>query len=246
MLSDCLTRLFFWRASNLYLLYVDDAGSANGKFCNHRVLAGFAVYETQPIWIGRAIDDIVYNYIPTYPEIELHGSPMRSGKGGWRGIPKTIRETIISDVLNLVAGNTGIRLFASIISKSATSGIDISGDLFTQVASRFDMFLGRIYKKNREAQRGIAIFDKSTEELTIQRLSHVFTNTGHQWGKRLNNFAEVPLFLDSKMSRLIQLADLIAYAIFRNFEYNDSTYFSIIQNCFDADEKGIHGLHTLV
>ena len=192
----------------MYLLYVDDSGSVNDKSCNYCVLAGFAAYETRTFWIGKAIDDIVNTYLPVYPEVELHGSPMRSGKGVWRGIPKEIREHLIIDILRLVSSDSGIRLFASIIAKSAAAGIDISGDLFTQVASRFDMFLGRMYKKNREAQRGIAIFDKSTEELTIQRLSHVFTATGHQWGKRLNNFAEVPLFLDSRMSRLIQLADL--------------------------------------
>jgi hypothetical protein len=108
------------------------------------------------------------------------------------------------------------------------------------------MFLGRLYKTGKNPQRGIAIFDKSTTELTIQRLSHVFTTTGHQWGKRLNNFAEVPLFLDSKMSRPIQMADLIAYSIFRHFEYSDSKYFSVIKDCFDTDGKAIHGLHILV
>jgi hypothetical protein len=108
------------------------------------------------------------------------------------------------------------------------------------------MFLGRIYKRTGQPERGIVIFDKSTTELTIQRLSHVFTTTGHQWGKRLNNFAEVPLFLDSKMSRSIQMADIIAYSIFRHFEYNDNKYFAVIQNCFDADGKDIHGLHTLI
>jgi hypothetical protein len=48
------------------------------------------------------------------------------------------------------------------------------------------------------------------------------------------------------MSRSIQMADLIAYSIFRHFEYKDSKYFSVIQNCFDTDGKAIHGLHTLV
>jgi hypothetical protein len=230
----------------LYLLYVDDSGSVNDKSCEYCVLAGFAAYETRTFWIGKALDGIVSKYLPAYPEIELHGSPMRTGKGVWRGVPKETRDNLIIDALRLVASDSGIRLFASVIAKTAVAGVDISGDLFTQVASRFDMFLGRRYKKNREAQRGIAIFDKSTEELTIQRLTHVFTATGHQWGKRLNNFAEVPLFLDSRMSRLIQLADLIAYAIFRHFEYKDSAWFSIIQNCFDADENGIHGLHTLI
>jgi hypothetical protein len=172
---------------------------------------------------------------------------MRSGKGEWRGIPKETRENIISDVLNLVASDSSIRLFASVISKEAANNIDITGDLFTQVASRFDMFLGRMYKKNhKNPQRGIAIFDKSTEEITIQRLSHVFINTGHQWGNRLNNFAEVPLFLDSKMSRLIQMADIVAYSIFRRFEHNDNKYFSIIQNCFDTEGLSTHGLHTLI
>jgi hypothetical protein len=229
----------------LYLLYVNDSGSVNDKQCKHCVLAGFAVYETKPFWIEKAIDNILDKHIPTYPTIEIHGSPMRSGKGIWRGIPMEIRNRIIMDVLNLVACDRGIRLFASVIAKSASS-LDISGDMFTQVASRFDMFLGRKYKKNKEAQRGIVIFDKSTEELTIQRLSTLFTHIGHQWGKRLNNFAEVPLFLDSKMSRLIQLADLIASSVFRYYEYNDETYFSVIKDCFDADEKAIHGLHTLI
>ena len=229
----------------MYLLYVDEAGSVNDKLCNHCVLAGFAVYETKPYWIDKEINNILDRHIPTYPEIELHGSPMRSGKGVWRGIPKETRNAIMIDVLNIVAQDRSIRLFASVIAKSKSS-IDISGNLFTQVASRFDMFLGRKYKKSEEAQRGIVIFDKSTEELTIQRLSSVFTHVGHQWGKRLNNFAEVPLFLDSKMSRLIQLADLIAFSIFRYFEYNDETYFSVIKHCFDADEKAIHGLHTFI
>ncbi len=227
---------------------MDDSGSVTDSKCNHCVLAGFTVYETKPYWIEQALNGIIAKYLPLHPDVELHGSPMRSGHKEWRGISQNIRENIIMEVLRLIASDRNIRLFASVIAKSATSNTDISGDLFTQVASRFDMFLGRVYNKQnkKNPQRGIAIFDKSTSELTIQRLSHVFTATGHQWGKRLNNFAEVPLFLDSKMSRSIQMADLIAYSIFRHFEYKDSKYFSVIQNCFDTDGKAIHGLHTLV
>ena len=51
------------------------------------------------------------------------------------------------------------------------------------------------------------------------------------------NFAEVPLFLDSRMSRLIQLADIIAYSLFQKYEHDDDNYFSLIQNCFDRDTK---------
>jgi hypothetical protein len=234
---------------DLYLLYVDDSGAVDDKNCEHCVLAGFSVYETRTYWIDKAISDIVAAYIPSYPTIEIHASPMRSGKGEWRGIPQNIREAILMETLKLIASDRGIQLFASVIAKSKAPVLStISDDLFSQVASRFDMFLRRIYKQShdRNVQRGIAIFDESKEELKIQGLSHTFTNQGNQWGNRLNNFAEVPLFLNSKMSRLIQLADVIAYSIFRNFEYNDDTYFSLIKDCFDSDGKAIHGLHTLI
>jgi hypothetical protein len=228
---------------------VDDSGQVDDKNCNHCVLAGFAVFETKTFWIEKAINDIVSKHLPTYPDIEIHGSPMRSGKGEWRGIPVETRNSIIMDILSIIPPDRGIRLFASVIAKKKTPNPEnINDDLFTQIASRFDMFLGRVYKQSglKNSQRGIAIFDDSRNELSFQRLSHIFSNTGNQWGNRHNNFSEVPLFLNSKMSRLIQLADLIAYSIFRNYEYGDSTYFDVIKGCFDTDGKSIFGLHTLI
>jgi hypothetical protein len=86
--------------------------------------------------LGKAL---VNEYLPTYPGVELHGSPMHSGHKEWRGVPQNIRENIIMEVLQIIASDRSIRLFASVIAKSVTPNIDISGDLFTQVASRFDI-----------------------------------------------------------------------------------------------------------
>ena len=69
-----------------------------------------------------------------------------------------------------------------------------------------------------------------------------FKYSGHTWGQT-KNYAEVPVFLDSKASRLIQLADIVAYAIFRNFEHNDPRWFDIIKQCFDAEGGVTHGLY---
>ena len=73
-------------------------------------------------------------------------------------------------------------------------------------------------------------------------MSHRFSRTGHRWGT-LRNLAEVPLFLDSKASRLIQLADIVAYAIHRWYNKKDFEYFSIIKECFDTEGSVVHGLH---
>ena len=116
---------------------------------------------------------------------------------------------------------------------------------FEQLSSRFDHYLNRLHKQDN-TQKGIIIFDKaakSTYETAIQSLAEQFRTTGHSWGK-LQNFAEVPLFLDSKASRLIQLADLVAFAIFRHFESGDSQYYDIVKERFDAEGSTVHGLYV--
>lgn len=240
------TLFFCPQEESVYLLYIDDSGAIGDKNCTHCVLAGFAIYETQTYWLGKAVDNIMQKYFPSFSGIELHGTDIRSGAKAWRGIPAETRKELMHELLSLISTSyPQIVLFGSVIAKPAASGIDISENLFTQVASRFDMFLKRKYYKNNNKERGIAIFDKCTTEYDIQRWSHIFQDTGHQWGDRLRNLAEVPLFLDSKMSRLIQLADIIAYSLFRKYEHNDDQYFSIIKDCFDQEGGVTHGLHVL-
>jgi hypothetical protein len=130
-----------------------------------------------------------------------------------------------------------------VIKKTVVSPRDPVEVTFEQLASRFDKYLMRLHR-NGDTHRGIIIFDKSTYETTIQALATDFRTIGYTWGV-IRNFSEVPLFLDSRASRLIQLADLIAYAIFRNFEKGDSRFFSIIEPRFDSEGGIIHGLHVL-
>jgi hypothetical protein len=75
-----------------------------------------------------------------------------------------------------------------------------------------------------------------------QALAKEFKSSGHSFGKT-RNYAEVPVFIDSEASRLIQLADLVSYAIFRHFEFNDSRFYDVISGCFDSDGGVVHGLY---
>ena len=148
-------------------------------------------------------------------------------------------------VLNYIAANypNQFILFGAVIKNQTGNAAE---DLFTQITSRFDKFLKRKYSKHKEQARGIAIFDKTRLEHQYQLWSHVYQKIGNQWGETLANFAEVPLFLDSRMSRSIQVADIIAYAIFRKYEYNDDMYFSVIKDCFDKEGKSEYGLYVKV
>jgi hypothetical protein len=227
----------------MYLLYADESGSVGDPKQQFFVLAGFCVSERQGYWVAKELDKIAARFNPADPgSVELHGNPMQSGKGIFRRFPKEDRVTAIEDALKIfLASHPSNRLFASVIRKTKVSPVDPVEFAFEQLASRFDHYLTRLHKSG-DSQRGIILFDKSTYETTLQSLATDFRTIGHSWGI-LRNFSEVPLFLDSKASRLIQLADLIAYAIFRNYESSDDKYFSIIKNRFDSEGGIVHGFY---
>jgi hypothetical protein len=133
------------------------------------------------------------------------------------------------------------RAFGVAVRKEAVSPRDAVEFSFEQVFSRFDQFLMRLHHSH-DTQRGMIIFDKSNAETPIQRLATDFRSIGHQWGV-VRNLAEVPVFLDSHASRLVRLADLIAYATFRHFERGDAQFFDIFHHRFDQHGGVVHGFY---
>lgn len=228
----------------MHLLYVDESGSPGAPDQDFFVLSGVSIFERQTHWVETKLNEIVARFNPEDPyALELHGSPMRSGKSEWKHFQKEDRIQAIKDCLSIVAdSNKKIRLFAAVIERGAAGGDDPIQSCFEQVASRFDMYLRRLHAQG-DSQRGIAVFDKSSTEKSIQNLARTFKHDGHSYGK-ITNFAEVPLFLDSKASRLIQLADLVAFSIYRHYQADDSQYYDIIKNCFDSVGGTRHGLYV--
>ena len=219
----------------MYLLYADDSGVTSDPNVKYSVLAGFATFENQTFWIQKAVDEIMLKHTGR-ADLELHASPIRSGKGIWRGFPKSKRDAILKETLKYIKETYPRQfiLFGAVISNENE---ETPEELFSQLTSRFDKFLKRKFLKFDESARGLAIFDKTKMENKYQNWSKIYQTLGNRWNEKLNNFAEVPLFLDSSISRAIQVADLIAFSLFRFFEYNDDTYYSIIKDCFDKDKN---------
>ena len=229
----------------MHLFYVDESGCSTDDSQTHFVLAGVSVYETKAHWLSTELDSIAGKFLPN---IELHGAPMRAGRGAWRKFPKADRDAAIIDALTngiVNQSRKSVRLFGAVINKQKFQGANVVEACFEQITSRFDMFLSRMYARNQRPQRGLMLFDKSSTEHRIQQLATAFKKTGHSYGKT-RNYADVPVFLDSEASRLIQLADLVAYSLFRHYERSDSTFYNVIQHCFDTDSGVRHGLYELL
>jgi Protein of unknown function (DUF3800) len=218
----------------MYLLYADESRSISDPAQDIFVLAGISLFERQGYWFANRLDTIARRFNPADPSaVELHGNPMHQGKKFWRQFPFDIRAQAIKDCLEVIErSHPSNRVFACAISKRRLTAAALAGNpnydpirhVFEQISTRFDHYLTRLHKTS-DTQRGIIIFDESTYESTIQNLATNFRTIGHSWGI-LRNFSEVPLFLDSRASRLIQLADLIAYATYRKYASNDNSYFS--------------------
>lgn len=75
----------------------------------------------------------------------------------------------------------------------------------------------------------------------LQALLTQYRTTGASFGK-VRHLAEVPLFTDSKITRMLQLADFVAYAIYRRYESSDAQFFDIILPRFTESAGKLHGL----
>lgn len=229
----------------MHILYLDDSGSVGNPSDTHIILAGLTVFERMPHWLSQRLDMLAERIWPDSPQsIEFRGTDILSGKRHWRGINKEPRINAYKDALNILGSSNNVRIFAAAIHKSAVSPDDPMEFAFEHMCNRFDRYLGRLHKKG-DTQRGLIVLDKSSYETSLQSLARDFRSIGHKWGQ-LYNLCDVPMFVDSKSTRMIQFADLIAHAMRRYYENGESQYFDCISGRFDAEGGVVHGLvhHT--
>ena len=149
---------------------------------------------------------------------------------------------MIKDALAVLSSASSVRLFAVAVDKQAVAPNDPVQLAFEEICNRFNLFLQRINNRNpSESHRGLIVMDESKHERPLQALTRHFRVNGGRWG-HFRNLVEVPFFVDSKASRLVQLADLVAYATWRKYEHSDGRFFDALIPKFDADGGVLHGL----
>lgn len=142
-----------------------------------------------PIGSKKGLDEIAVRANPAASQdLELHGSPMRSGKGIWRKMDMASREALILEALKIgvVRQPKGVRLFACVVEKEALAGKDPVHICFEQLARRFDLFLQRCHTKHGDTQRGIMLFDESSTEKRLQTLARGFKRDGQDTGPQIS------------------------------------------------------------
>lgn len=228
----------------MHILYIDDSGHAENANEQYFVLGGIAVFERGIYHQIAAAEACVAGFnIGPAAEIELHGTSMYSGRDGvWHDVrERSVREGMIRAALQTFLTSSSVRLFAVAIDKKGVSPEDPVTLAFEEICNRFNLFLQRNYDRTNESHRGLIVMDETKHERPLQALARHFRINGGRWG-HFRNLAEVPLFVDSKASRLVQLADLVAYSTYRKYEFQDGRFFDPLIPKFDASGGVIHGL----
>ncbi len=158
------------------------------------------------------------------------------------------RLKFITEIAKTVGNWNEARLFAECIDKThfdygkATQSIDEQA--FEQIVSRFQQCLNLFSKQNASSHKyyGIIIHDNNqTVAKKHTELMRSFHSKGTLWTK-IENIIETPLFVDSKLTSMIQIADICAYSIRRYLENDENELFSHIFRRADRKDGKVVGV----
>ncbi len=174
----------------------------------------------------------------------------RSGVLGVRGDPKKIkayrkesRETgryghltrderlaCLADLATELASWDGIKLFADAISKAdfATGARTPYEMAFEQVLTRYQTYL------SHARETGIVVHDNNaTVAPRLHQLSRKFHASGTFY-RQIPNIVETPLFVDSTLTAMIQMADLCSFSLRRMIEKGADELWEILEHRVDS------------
>lgn len=157
------------------------------------------------------------------------------------------RKQLIVDVATAVSRWRFARLFAECIDKvhfdPSRAAVTIDEQSFEQVISRFERYLevtrGGILKPK---QYGLLIHDNNeTVAKKHTSLMKKFHKNGTLWTS-LQNIIETPLFVNSELTGMVQIADLCGYALRRYLENKEEILFDLVFNRADRNRGSVVGI----
>jgi hypothetical protein len=156
------------------------------------------------------------------------------------------RRNFVLQIARMIGKWSFARLFAEAINKihfnPAIAKGTIDEQAFEQVVSRFEQYL-RIYSKSSHRKVfGMLIHDNNdTVSKKHTELMKHFHKEGTLWTS-VKNIIETPLFVDSQLTSMIQLADVCSYAIRRYVEKDEDKLFDEIFKIADKKNSKVVGV----
>jgi hypothetical protein len=142
------------------------------------------------------------------------------------------RKQLISELAGMVSSWNYARLFAECIDKvlydPLRSNSTVAEQALEQITTRFEYCLLNYSNEMRNFQYGLLIHDNNeTVSKKHTALMKKFHKAGTLW-KEIPHIIETPLFVNSNLTNMVQIADLCAYSLRRYLENNEETLFNLV------------------
>ncbi len=224
-------------------------GNSTTKFY---VLFGIAVDTTEQLnKIKSSVSAVIKEYFPTKLPKELKYSWIVRGQKEFVSLTKKERKSFCDNIFKVIIDTMPV-LFGVVIDKAAhrakyNSPEDPQVFALRIILGRFTKYLERI------SDNGIIICDSESRN-TVQKLRNAVSsfrksgivrmsyNSPYNSRNKLQKLIEEPLFQDSEVSAIIQLADFCAYALASKYEKLKDRRFNEIAHLFDKYDDRCYGL----
>jgi Protein of unknown function (DUF3800) len=151
--------------------------------------------------------------------------------GSYIHLTQEERKRFISEVADCVSSWGFARLFAECIDKvhfdPQRTGRSVDEQALEQIVSRFEHYLQAISAGQQKAF-GVLIHDNNE---TVARRHTALMRTFHRHGTlwtQVKHIVETPLFVDSQLTGMVQIADLCAYVLRRYLKNQETDIFDKI------------------
>ena len=158
------------------------------------------------------------------------------------------RQQLAGEVADVIANQGSARLFAECIDKihfdPVRTGRSVDEQAFEQIVSRFQQFITSTDEPGEDKRFGLIVHDNhQTVAKKHTELMRRFHQQGTPWTK-IDRLIETPLFVDSSLTRMVQVADLCAYALRRYLENQENSLFTkIFQRAHRAQNRVVGVRH---
>jgi len=143
------------------------------------------------------------------------------------------RKTAVKKIAECISKWGFARLFAECIDKlhfdSAKTGRTIGEQAFEQVVSRFEQWITRQAPPGPDHQNFALLVHDMNQTVAAKhsKMMRQFFQSGTLWTK-IKHIVETPFFVDSSLTRMVQMADVCAWALRRFCENGETDLFSIV------------------
>lgn len=214
----------------MYLLALDESGTHGNAPV--MIVGGLAVHESTVRALHAALDAVLARHLPPpcHPaEFELHAQEIKSPSSArparngylarpasrWLPISAEVRARVLKDTMAAVTtaepSAPAPIVFAAVVERRHRLFKDREERAYGHVLSQFNQML-----RDRD-ERGIVLHDNRHDQ---ER--HIQARVRRQWtaGRTLDQLVEVPMFVDSRSTRLLQAADFACWGLWRYYSTN--------------------------